>query len=309
MGKKYFEEVSGIPATCEIASEYIYNHHVTLSHTLGIFISQSGETADTISALKRAKSEGIFTLAITNVEGSTITSIADETIHLCAGSEICVASTKAYTSQVFALLKLSNIFKNLICGNYEGVGDYCRVEGKGSVDYLGIDNDEYEKLFHLDLSKMMCDLDSVVDVLTKKNEIILIGKDYDYITMKEAGLKIKEVTYSFTDVYPCGELKHGTLSLVDNDSIVLALTTNKSLSSKVNNAIHEVVSRGGRVIGFGDFCLHSGCEYVIPIHPLHRYLMPIISIIPFDILAYKLSVRRGINPDKPRNLAKSVTVE
>lgn len=308
IGKKYIEQIAQIPAECEIASEYIYNHHLIYDGTLGVFISQSGETADTISALKRAKKEGIFTLAITNVMGSTITAIADETIYLCAGSEICVASTKAYTSQVFALLKLSNILSNIRKGNYSIRSNLSCVVPEKTIDYLGIERGEYDKLFGLDISKMMCEIDGVVDMLENTHNILLIGKDYDYITVMEGGLKIKEVTYTFTDAYPCGELKHGTLSLIDNDSVVLALSTDKNLNSKVHNVIHEIVSRGGTVAGFGDLTDGENLN-VVHIDSMHRYLMPIVSIIPFDILAYKLSVRRGINPDKPRNLAKSVTVE
>lgn len=314
VGKKYIEKIAGIPTECEIASEYIYNHHIVSPNTLGIFISQSGETAETINALNRARSEGMYTLAISNVMESSITVLADESIYTCAGSEICVASTKAYTNQVFALLKLSNIIRNVNLGNYTstsetGASDLVTAEPRLTQDYLGISDDEYNKLFNVDISKIMCDVDGVVDILKGQNEILLIGRDYDFITVKEGALKIKEVTYTFTDAYPCGELKHGTLALIDENSVVLALCTDVGLAGKVSNAVHEIVSRGGKVVGFGSCVSLHECVGAIRLGEYHSLLMPMVAIIPFDILAYKLAIAKGLDPDKPRNLAKSVTVE
>lgn len=309
VGKKYMEQIAGVPTICEIASEYIYDSHITMPGTLGIFISQSGETADTISALKRAKSDNVYTLAITNVYGSTITQLADEVVYLNAGVEICVASTKAYTSQVFALLKLSNVFRNILISGENIKSSIATIDCLGLKDYLSIDESQYDKLYNFDIDSIMCEVMSVVDNLKDKRDILLIGKDYDFITAKEAGLKIKEVTYTFTDAYPCGELKHGTLSLIDDSSVVLAVCATNKLSDKVKNAVYEIKSRGGVVLGVSNASGDCDFDYTIRLPEFHRYLMPLVAVIPFDIIAYKLSVAKGINPDRPRNLAKSVTVE
>ncbi|MGN0961054.1 MAG: isomerizing glutamine--fructose-6-phosphate transaminase, partial [Christensenellales bacterium] len=313
IGKKYIESLAKIPVECEIASEYIYNEHINLPNTLGIFISQSGETADTLSALKRAKSENIFTLAITNVENSSITKLADAVLYLNVGAEICVASTKAYTSQVFSLLLLTNILINNKNDRYvknefdKGLNS---IEPNRTIDYLGLSENDYNKLYNIDISKLECEVNKVACEIWTKQEMHLIGKDYDYITAMEGSLKIKEVSYIFTDAYPCGELKHGTLSLIDDNSIVIAITTNLQIWDKVRNSINEIISRGGKVIGITQFNMeYNGFYSKILIPELSYLLMPIVSIIPIDLLAYKISILRGVNPDKPRNLAKSVTVE
>ena len=310
MGKKYFEEFAGIPTECEIASEYIYNSTVVRPNTLGIFISQSGETADTLSALKRAKQMGVFALAITNVRNSTITHLADEVIYLNAGAEIGVASTKAYTSQVFALLLLTNVLINNSKGNYKKTNNFSSVTIKETQDYLKITPDELEKLYNMDISSIDKRCDEIVKVLEGKKEIYLIGKNYDFVTAKEGGLKIKEISYSFTDAYPCGELKHGTIALIDEESVVIAIATEEKIFDKVKNSVHEIVARGGKVIGITTFDeVDEEFMYKLLLPKFQHMLLPIVSIIPLDLIAYKLSVARGINPDKPRNLAKSVTVE
>lgn len=309
VGKKYIEDIAKVPVQCEIASEYIYSSGLVSPNTLGVFISQSGETADTITALKSAKKSGIYTLAITNVLGSTITQFADEVIYLNAGCEICVASTKAYVCQVLDLLLLSNMIASINAGFGVVSGDCVRI-GYFEHDYLGISHSEFEKLFCLDISQIECEVDSVCDVFEDISGLILIGKDFDYVTVKEGALKVKEVGYLFTDAYPSGELKHGTLSLIDEGSIVIAVATEEALCEKVCNAIHEITARGGRVVKITQLCDRFDClNDTIIVSRLHRLLMPMVAIIPLDILAYKISIARGNNPDKPRNLAKSVTVE
>lgn len=310
MGKKYIECIANIKVDCEIASEYLYNHNVKKENTLGIFISQSGETADTLSALRKAKNDGMYTLAITNVEGSSITQIADEVLYLNAGAEICVASTKAYTSQVFVLLLLANVLKNIKEINYEIKNNISHVMPSKTYNYLIITEQEFEDLYNLDIFSLDNVINSVVEFLKEKQEIYLIGKNYDYISAMEGALKIKEVSYVFTDAYPCGELKHGTLALIDNKSVVISIMTDEILLSKVENAVSEIKSRGGSVIAISQANLdNSKYKFIIQLPQVNELLQPIISIIPLDILAYKLSISKGINPDKPRNLAKSVTVE
>ena len=315
MGKKYIESISGIPTECIIASEFIYSDYLIKPHTLAIFISQSGETADTLSALRRARDMGLFTLAITNVQGSTITRLADSVVYINVGPEICVASTKAYTSQVLTTLLLSNILLNNVNGNYST--DYFAeelsfVEWENTIDYIGISKDNWEELFDLDISAMSKQAEMIADKLCNLREIHLIGKDYDYITAMEGSLKIKEVTYIFTDAYACGELKHGTLSLIDDNSYVISIITSGGIIlDKTRNAMHEVSARGGKCIVVSQISENDigGCDALIVLPKLHRCLMPIASIVPIDLIAYYVSISRGINPDKPRNLAKSVTVE
>ena len=308
---KYIEQIAGIRAECKIASEFIYNHLLLSPHTLMIFISQSGETADTLAAIKRVKNLGVYTLAVTNVRGSTITTIADEVLYINVGSEICVASTKAYTSQVFIGLLLSLSLRELNNGGFEKCGVCVNVYGndiKNSQLACGLN---FEKMFDIDISKIYNEVKNIVYLFDNKNELHLIGKDYDYITAMEGALKIKEVSYMFTDAYPCGELKHGTLSLIENNSVVIAVATcDGILLDKTQNAMCEISARGGKCVVISQMNKDVFSDHLsISIPSLDDLLMPIISIIPLDLIAYEVSVSRGINPDKPRNLAKSVTVE
>lgn len=317
MAKKDIETHAKIPCECEIASEYLSNKNLVSPNTLGVFISQSGETADTLKSLEKAKSQGVYTLAITNVENSHITHMADSTILMSAGAEICVASTKAYTTQLFVLIELANYLINVSKGNYKsnkvdfGNAETIRVTFSDTKKYLDYTSKDLAFLKNLDISKIDGALESLAEKIYTHKTFHLIGKDYDYVTAMEGSLKIKEISYIFTDAYPCGELKHGTLSLIDESSIVFVIMTERELVSKTVNAIHEVTSRGGKVIvltQFDDLDL-SDCYYVIRLPKLHQLFMPIVSIIPFHLLSYKITTRLGLNPDKPRNLAKSVTVE
>ena len=317
MAKKYIETHAKMPCECEIASEYLSNKNLVSPNTLGVFISQSGETADTLKSLEKAKSQGVYTLAITNVENSHITHMADSTILMSAGAEICVASTKAYTTQLFVLIELANYLINVSKGNYKsnkvdfGNAETIRVTFSDTKKYLDYTSEDLALLENIGISELDKSLESLADKIYTHKTFHLIGKDYDYVTAMEGSLKIKEISYIFTDAYPCGELKHGTLSLIDESSIVFVIMTERELVSKTVNAIHEVTSRGGKVIvltQFDDLDL-SDCYYVIRLPKLHQLFMPIVSIIPFHLLSYKITTRLGLNPDKPRNLAKSVTVE
>lgn len=308
MGSKYIEEFSGIPCECIIASEFIYNKYICKPNTLGIFISQSGETADTLTAMKKAESLGIYTLAITNVESSSITRMSDATLFMKAGAEICVASTKAYTTQVFYLVILCNVLKYLKSKKIET--KITQVDFGRLSNGLGLQDEHLQQLFSLDISAIEKEVDKCISKLNNIRELHIIGKGYDYITAMESALKIKEVSYIFTDAYPSGELKHGTLSLIDDNSWVISINTSEELMEKGNNAIHEIVSRGGRVIAVSNLRDElQGVEFVLEIPRVSKVFLPIVAIIPIDLIAYKLAVSRGNNPDKPRNLAKSVTVE
>ena len=334
MAKKYIENFAHIPCECVIASEFVSSNSLIMPNTLGVFISQSGETADTLKSLEKAKSQGVYTLAITNVQNSHITLMADTTVLMRAGAEICVASTKAYTTQLFVLLQLTNYLINLQQGNFKTsskaksakqdkvaeeeifksntrVGAPELVEVISKQDCLGISSDDISNLIGLDISAIDKQLDNLIDKIYLHKQFHLIGKDYDYITAMEGSLKIKEISYIFTDAYPCGELKHGTLSLIDENSIVFVIMTERDLIAKTTNAIHEITSRGGNVVcitQFDDIDL-SDCYYVIHLPKLNQLFMSIVSIIPFHLISYKITTKLGLNPDKPRNLAKSVTVE
>lgn len=312
MGAKYIEKYSGKKCECIIASEFIYNDYIVRDNTMAIFISQSGETADTIKAIHKCKDLRLFTMAITNVVGSTISRLVDSCIYEDVGAEICVASTKAYTSQSLMLLLLSNVLINLDKGSYPTVdsSEFVYYNGNLTNNYLDFDIVNLFEMFNIDIGGMVSAVDAIMDKLYGKEQIFLIGKDFDYITAMEGALKIKEVSYIFTDDYPCGELKHGTLSLIEEGRIVIPIITSERLLNKSMNSISEIVARGGKcIIISGVVDTAMGENIVIPLPNLHPSLMPIVSIIPIDIIAYRLSTSKGYNPDKPRNLAKSVTVE
>ena len=312
MGAKYIEKYSGKKCECIIASEFIYNDYIVRDNTIAIFISQSGETADTIKAIYKCKDLGLFTLGITNVVGSTISRLVDSCIYESVGAEICVASTKAYTSQVLMLLLFSNVLINLDKGNYTefNKSDFIFFNSSLTTNYLDFDLNDLEVLFSIDISQIERAVDDIIDNLYSCEQIFLIGKDYDYVTAMEGALKIKEVSYIFTDDYPCGELKHGTLALIEEGRVVIPIVTSEKLKSKSMNSISEVCARGGKCVVITQLDDAEFCNnLVIKLPKLCDALMPIISIVPIDIIAYKLSTHRGYNPDKPRNLAKSVTVE
>ena len=312
VGKKYIEKFAQIPVECEIASEFLYNEYLVKPNTLAIFITQSGETADTLKSLELAKNLGLFTLAITNVPNSSVTQLADSTINMQAGVEICVASTKAYTTQIYVLLELTNFLINQKKGLYKSIDkNRTLIEGNRTINYIPYSEIGLQNLVDINISDIDIRIDKVADKLAKLKHLHIIGKNYDYITAMEGSLKIKEISYIFTDAYPCGELKHGTLSLIDNDSYVVAIMTERKLIAKTLNAIHEIISRGGKVIcitPFVDVDLSDACD-VIFLPDLESVFLPIVSIIPFHLLSYKITRLLGYNPDKPRNLAKSVTVE
>ena len=313
MGSKFIEKYSSLKCECIIASEFIYNDYLVMPNTLAIFISQSGETADTLKALAKAKSLGMYTFAITNVVGSSITREADGFIYERVGAEICVASTKAYTSQVLMLLLMSNVLQNIRRGNYISCKyssiderECVRVTSNRTINYLPYTTEELEELFGIDIGEIVKQVD---DLVVGSSQVFLIGKDYDYITAMEGALKIKEVSYIFTDAYPCGELKHGTLALIEDGVSVLSIVTKLELIDKCLNAMREIGSRGGRCIVLTQLAELWNEPLVIRLPKTNELFMAIVGIIPIDLLAYRLSVARGYNPDKPRNLAKSVTVE
>ena len=291
IGAKYFQKLANIKAEAEYASEFIYNTPVFAdSKTLFIFVSQSGETADTIKALEIAKKRGSRCVALTNVLYSTLAKKADFVLPVCAGVEIAVASTKAYVCQLSALYMLAAHFGCVLNGTE---GTYFEDIEKVSKKILNFDKNQ---------------IDHLASLIKSKNQCIFIGKDLDYITAKEASLKLKETTYIEASSYPSGELKHGYLALVEEGTPVVAFACNHEINIKTINSLEEAVSRGAEPIIFtNDKNINfENANFIDEENPL---LMPILAISRMQYLACKVSNLKNLNPDKPRNLAKSVTVE
>ena len=297
-GKNLIEKLCNIPVTVDIASEFRYRDPIIDDKTLCIYISQSGETADTIAALKLAKSKGAKTLAVSNVIGSSITREADYTIYTQAGPEIAVASTKAYTSQVVLLAILAIYFAEVL----------------GSAD---------EKLLE-DLKTDILDLPSKIDtILDNKEEIVnfakkvytekdmfFLGRGTDYNVALEGSLKLKEISYIHSEAYAAGELKHGPIALIENGITVISVITDESLVEKSISNIQEVITRGAKTLVVTNQTLpNANFDFVINIPTTNKLISPILSVIPLQLLAYYISKNKGLDVDKPRNLAKSVTVE
>lgn len=277
----------------EIASEFIYEKQNIDKDTLCIFISQSGETADTLSAVKIAKKKKAKTLGITNVLTSSITKLCDYILPINCGNEIAVASTKAFNCQLLVLNLLTYFLKNnfLLKSNY-----YKNL--KKIFENINI------KLYEQQISPL-------IEKIKHTKNTFIVGKSLDYVISLETALKIKEITYLNCSAYPSGELKHGTISLIDENSIVLAFITDKKLINKTLNVVNQTQARNAKICLITPFedIINDSIENKIILPKINKNLMPIISIIPMQLLAYHVSLSLNYNPDKPRFLAKSVTVE
>ncbi len=291
IGAKYFSKITGIFSECFVASEFIYSDPIFAdSKTLFVLVSQSGETADTLRACEIAKQFGSITIALTNVLYSSLAKKCDYVLPVCAGVEIAVASTKAYVCQLSALYVLASHLKNEIKKqNYNFFEDIEIVANQ----ILNFDKTHMENL---------------AKTIDYKKEIIFIGKNLDYVTALESSLKFKEVSYVSSASYPSGELKHGFLALVNNGTPIIAFAGNDDINSKTANAVHEAVSRGAMDIVVTNN-KNLSANNVVFIDQPKALLFPIVSVAPMQYMAYLLSINKGINPDQPRNLAKSVTVE
>lgn len=300
VAKHYLEQFAKIPVSVEIASEYRYSNPLTTARTLCIVVSQSGETIDTLAALKEAKRLGAQSVAITNSIGSSIAREADAAIYTLAGPEIAVASTKAYTTQLVSLLLLAL---------YMG-----QIKGTVSLDVVRKITSELEELPE-QIEKVLTEKDhmaEVADRLIKAEDIFYLGRSIDYAIAMEGALKLKEVSYIHAEAYAAGELKHGTLALITEETPVIAVATQDSVSSKMYSNIQEVRARGAEVLGIGyddDTELEKYTTETVRIPRVDEFIAPILSVIPMQLLAYYTSIKRGNDVDKPRNLAKSVTVE
>lgn len=301
MTAKYIiEDLARIPVTVDIASEFRYRNPIIEKGDLCIFVSQSGETADTLASLREAKKRGAFTLSIVNVLYSTIARESDGVIYTNAGAEIAVATTKAFSAQ----LGVSYVLASFLA--YE----------KGLIDEEYIKNFTDEILSVPEKIKVALESDKVTEKLAKliatKEHIFFIGRGIDYPLCLEGSLKLKEISYIHCEGYGAGELKHGTISLIEEGTVVVAIATDDSLYGKMVSNIKEVHARGAHVIAVvkdGTKGINEIADEVIFIPDASRYLTPSLTVIPLQLLAYHTTVERGLDVDKPRNLAKSVTVE
>lgn len=287
IGKSLIEENANIRVLCEVASEYRYKKILYDRKTLVIVISQSGETADTIAAMRKAKENGALTLAIVNVKGSTIARESDRQIFIEAGPEIAVATTKAYILQVAVMALLA-----------------CRVAGKKDIV------DELKRLPRL-LKEVVDKRDTYLEIAKKisdREDIFFIGRKIDYAISLEGSLKLKEVSYIHSEAYQAGELKHGTISLIDKGTPVFAIVTEDDIKEKTISNICEVKARGAMIIVVSN---EDGFEsdYLIKVPRVSEFLQPILVVPCLQLIAYEVAKIRGCDIDKPKNLAKSVTVE
>ena len=300
VAKHYIERFVKIPTTVEIASEYRYSHSLTSERTLVIVVSQSGETIDTLAALKEAKRLGALSVAVTNSIGSSIAREADYTIYTLAGPEIAVASTKAYTTQLVALLMLA-----LYMGQIKGTAAEDEVRHlTAELQALPQHIDEV-----LDAREAM---ETYAATLKKAHDIFYLGRNIDYAIAMEGALKLKEISYIHAEAYAGGELKHGTLALITPETPVIAVVTQEEIAPKMYSNIQEVRTRGAEVIGIGyaeDAEIAHYASETVRIPKVDDTIAPVLSVIPMQLLAYYTGIQRGNDVDKPRNLAKSVTVE
>ena len=300
VAKYAFEKLARIKVDVDVASEFRYRDPILDKDDIFIVISQSGETADTLSALRLAKKEGLKVIAITNCVGSTVSREADDVIYTLAGPEIAVASTKAYTTQVLCLLLLA-----IKAGKLRGT------------------------LSEEDVSKLLSELEEIPDKIEEilkeqeviqkfasmqfnKEKVFFIGRQFDSATALESALKLKEVSYMHSEAFAAGELKHGPIALIDNKTLVVAIASEPKLYEKIGSNMVEVKSRGATVLvitpdNSGAFDGKTNEIFKIP--ECSSTLVSLLTIIPAQLFAYYCAIQRGFDPDKPRNLAKSVTVE
>ncbi|MDY3059880.1 MAG: glutamine--fructose-6-phosphate transaminase (isomerizing) [Fusobacterium sp.] len=299
-GANYLKKIAQFRSNVEIASEFRYSDPIIDERNVVVFVSQSGETLDTLMALRLAKSKGAKTIAITNVVGSTISREADVVIYTLAGPEISVASTKAYTAQVttFYLLSLEIALK---------LNKITEAEYKNYILKAYNLSGKIEEIFD---SKEK--IKGIAETIKDKRNGFYIGRGIDEKVAREGSLKMKEITYIHTEAFPAGELKHGTIALIENDTMVVVVATQKDMVEKVVSNIKELKARGAYIISITKNSYKDIIEVsdeVLAISDIDDILAPVLAVIPAQLLAYYTAVAKGLDVDKPRNLAKSVTVE
>ena len=299
VGEYLFEEIAHIPVEVEYASELRYRNPPMDNNTLIFAITQSGETADTLAALREMKRQGHMTMAICNVVGSSIAQEADGGIFLHAGPEIGVASTKAYTSQCVALVMLALYFGRLRHVSYN--------QGRRIIENLKQLPDIIKTTLQTN-----DELRKVAEKYKDASNFLYLGRHYNFPTALEGALKLKEISYVHAEGYPAAEMKHGPIALVDEHTPSVFVMPRGFIYDKVMSNVEEIKARGGPVIAIaeeGDKRIAEVADDVIYIPSVEEYLQPIVSVVPLQLLSYHVAVLRGCDVDKPRNLAKSVTVE
>lgn len=291
-----FEKLAGIPVETDTASEFRYREPVLDKNSMMIVISQSGETADSLAALRLAKEKGIHTLGIVNVIGSAIAREADAVMYTYAGPEIAVATTKAYSTQLSLTFCLAT--------------EFAHIRGAIDADKYNLCLNSIRELPDKIMQTLECknEVREVAQKIKDRINVFFIGRGVDYACSTEGSLKLKEVSYVLSEAYAAGELKHGTISLIEKGTPVIAVVNEKELFDKTASNIAEVRSRGAYVIAVSPYAV-KGAEVLLEVPEIFDLFSPALSVIPLQLLAYYVGTSRGIDVDKPRNLAKSVTVE
>ncbi|NOX65586.1 MAG: glutamine--fructose-6-phosphate transaminase (isomerizing), partial [Chlorobi bacterium] len=293
------EQFSGIPVEVDYASEFRYRNPIVNRDDTMFFISQSGETADTLAAMKEAKRRGALILGVCNVVGSSIARASEAGVYIHAGPEIGVASTKAFTSQlvVFALI-------SVLLGRMRHLS---LIDGQNILKELELIPSKIEKIL-----KLNDEIEKIAEQFVDSKNFLYLGRGYNFPVALEGALKMKEISYIHAEGYPAAEMKHGPIALIDENMPVVFIAPKDSVYDKVVNNIEEVKARKGRLIAIAsenDDEIDNLVDYSIKIPDTIRMLMPILTSIPLQLLAYHVAVKKGLNVDQPRNLAKSVTVE
>jgi glucosamine--fructose-6-phosphate aminotransferase (isomerizing) len=300
VGEYLFEELVRVPVEVEYASEFRYRHPVLSEDDIVIAISQSGETADTIAAIKLAKSKGATIIGICNVVGSSLTRITHAGSYTHAGPEIGVASTKAFTSQITILAMMAISIANK-------KGTISRTRYHELINELKIIPKKVKKVL-----KINEQVKNIAKNFISARNFLYLGRGYNFPVALEGALKLKEISYIHAEGYPAAEMKHGPIALIDEEMPIVVLATNKIIYEKVITNIQEVKARKGIIIAVvtqGDKTVKKLADYIIEIPEVEELLSPLLSIIPLQLLSYHIAIMRGCNVDQPRNLAKSVTVE
>ena len=299
-GKYVLEKLTRIPVDTDLASEFRYRDPIVDEHTLMIIISQSGETADTIAAMKEAKAKGAHLLSIVNVVGSTIARLSDDVIYTWAGPEIAVATTKGYTTQVSVLYLLA-----VYMG--EKLGRISADEAAQLTDDLTLLPQQIQRAIDLNPH-----VDQTADKYHDNENLFFIGRNVDYAVCMEGSLKLKEISYLHSEAYAAGELKHGTIALIEENRLVIALACYEPLFDKTMSNVKEVKARGARVLGValeGNRAIYTEADDVITVPRTNPLFNVPAQIVPLQLFAYYVAKFNGCSIDKPKNLAKSVTVE
>ena len=299
VGEYMLEQYANIPVEVEYASEMRYRNPVITKDDTVIFISQSGETADTLAAMKEAKKKGSLCLGICNVVGSTIARESDTGVYIHAGPEIGVASTKAFTSQIVVLALITLLLarkRNLSL-----------PEGQDIIKHMKQLTDKVDSIL-----KQNDYIEGIAEKYVNSKNFLYLGRGYNFPVALEGALKLKEISYIHAEGYPAAEMKHGPIALIDDNMPVVFIATKDSVYDKVISNIQEVRARKGRILAIvneGDDQIENMVDHVIKVPKTHNMLTPILTVIPLQLIAYHIAVKKGLNVDQPRNLAKSVTVE